>query len=107
MGSARQRDVDPRDVDPRDVDPRDESPGVVVFDFYGTLAQDIGSFHIDDVMAVRGRVLPDHLREMWWSGDLDGQEHPDASRSREHYTAWQHERLQALLDAADIHPGER
>jgi putative hydrolase of the HAD superfamily len=79
----------------------------VVFDFYGTLAQDVGSFHIDDVMAARGRVLPDHLREMWWSGDLDGREHADASRSREHYTAWQHQRLDALLDAADIHPGER
>jgi putative hydrolase of the HAD superfamily len=82
-------------------------PGVVIFDFYGTLAHDVGTFHIDRVMAARGKVLPDHVREMWWSGDVDGQEHLEASQSREHYAAWQHDRLVALLVEADVHPGER
>ena len=81
--------------------------GVVIFDFYGTLARDVGSFHIDQVMAARGRVLPDHLRDKWWNGDVDGEEHVEASRSREHYVAWQEQRLVALLAEADVHPGER
>ena len=34
-------------------------------------------------------MLPDHLREMWWNGDVDGIERGDESLSREHYTAWQ------------------
>jgi putative hydrolase of the HAD superfamily len=83
------------------------APGVVIFDFYGTLAHDVGSFHVDQVLGARGRVLPEHLRDMWWNGDVDGQEHAEASRSRDHYAAWQDERLLALLAEADVHPGER
>ena len=34
---------------------------------------------------------------MWWSGDIDGHEHVEQSRSRDHYLAWQRERLLAML----------
>ena len=43
---------------------------------------------------------------MWWSGDIDGHEHVEQSRSRDHYLAWQRERLVAMLHEADVHPGE-
>lgn len=79
----------------------------VLLDFYGTLARDTEtSFHIDDVMQEHGYELPDHLREMWWSGDIDGHEHVEASQSRDHYLAWQRERLLGMLAEADVHPGE-
>jgi putative hydrolase of the HAD superfamily len=79
----------------------------VLLDFYGTLARNADpTFEIDEVLAKRGYRLPDRLRDQWWNGDLDGIEHLDQSRSREHYTTWQRERLLALLSEADIHPGE-
>jgi putative hydrolase of the HAD superfamily len=78
----------------------------VLVDFYGTLARDVSPFHIDHVMGKRGYVLPDHLREIWWNGDVDGIEHGDESRSREHYVAWQRGRLLSMLGEADVHPGE-
>ena len=78
----------------------------VLFDFYGTLARDVAPFHIDAVMSEHGYELPDHLREIWWSGDIDGIEHGDESRSREDYIAWQQVRLLGMLAEADVHPGE-
>ena len=55
----------------------------------------------------RPRVhAPDHLREIWWSGDVDGIEHGDESLSREHYVTWQRGRLLSMLGEADVHPGE-
>jgi putative hydrolase of the HAD superfamily len=78
----------------------------VMFDFYGTLASDVHPITIDDVLGGRGYSLPHELREQWWQGDLDGVEHLEQSRSREHYVAWQQERLLSLLAEADVHPGE-
>jgi putative hydrolase of the HAD superfamily len=78
----------------------------VLLDFYGTLARDVAPVVIDDVMQEHGYVLPDHLREMWWNGDVDGIEHGDESLSREHYIEWQRSRLLSLLGEADVHPGE-
>jgi putative hydrolase of the HAD superfamily len=79
----------------------------VLLDFYGTLARNADpTFEIDEVLAKRGYRLPDGLRDQMWNGDLDGIEHVDQSRSREHYTAWQQQRLLALLTEADVHPGE-
>ncbi len=48
---------------------------------------------------------PSTLAEMWWSGDIDGIEHVEQSRCRDHYLAWQRERLVAMLHEADVHPG--
>jgi putative hydrolase of the HAD superfamily len=79
----------------------------VLLDFYGTLAEDVHPTPaIDRVLAGRGYSLPDHLREQWWNGDLDGIEHLDESQSRAHYVAWQDARLVALLTEADVHPAE-
>jgi putative hydrolase of the HAD superfamily len=78
----------------------------LLVDFYGTLARDVSPFHIDTVMRDRGYALPDHLREIWWNGDVDGIEHGDESLSREHYVAWQRGRLLSMLGEADVHPGE-
>jgi putative hydrolase of the HAD superfamily len=79
----------------------------VLLDFYGTLARNADpTFEIDEVLAKRGYELPDILRDRMWNGDLDGIEHVDESRSREHYAAWQQQRLLALLTDADVHPAE-
>lgn len=78
----------------------------VVLDFFGTLARATHSVGLDEIMARHGHTIPGHLHEMWWSGDIDGAEHVDQSRSREHYLAWQRERLVAMLHEADVHPGE-
>jgi putative hydrolase of the HAD superfamily len=79
----------------------------VLLDFYGTLARDVHpSYLIEDVLAGRGYELAEDLRDQWWNGDLDGIEHLEVSRSRDHYVEWQNERLISLLTAADVHPGE-
>ena len=79
----------------------------MLLDFYGTLARDIHpSYLIEDVLAGRGYELAEDLRDQWWNGDLDGIEHLDQSRSRDHYVEWQNQRLISLLTAADVHPGE-
>lgn len=79
---------------------------VVMFDFFGTLARATHGIDIGEVVARHGYHLPDEAREMWWSGDIDGEEHEAASASRAHYVAWQEERLLAMLATADVHPGE-
>ena len=89
----------------------DRGPGrgtvrAVMLDFFGTLARATHAVDIAEVMERRGYAFPAHLRDMWWSGDLDGLEHAEQSRSREHYVSWQQERLLAMLAEADVHPGE-
>ena len=78
----------------------------VVLDFFGTLARATWSIGLDEILAQHGYALPGHLQEMWWSGDIDGTEHVEQSRSRDDYLAWQRERQVAMLHAADVHPGE-
>ena len=85
---------------------RGSPPTVVVFDFFGTLARATASVGLDEILARYGHTLPDHLHEMWWSGDIDGTEHVEQSRSRDHYLTWQRERLVTMLQEADVHPGE-
>jgi len=82
------------------------APRAVFLDFFGTLARATASVGLDEILARRGYTLPDHLHEIWWSGDVDGMEHAQHSRSREHYVAWQRDRLLAMLHEADVHPGE-
>jgi putative hydrolase of the HAD superfamily len=81
-------------------------PRAVLLDFFGTLARATASVGLDEVLARHGYTLPDHLQEVWWSGDIDGSEHAEQSRSRDRYVAWQRERLLAMLRDADVHPGE-
>ncbi|MFN8025107.1 MAG: HAD family hydrolase [Acidimicrobiia bacterium] len=79
---------------------------VVMLDFFGTLARATHSIDIGAVVARHGYTLSEEATEMWWSGDIDGEEHEAASASRDHYVAWQEERLLAMLATADVHPGE-
>ena len=78
----------------------------VLFDFYGTLAQATQWMSVDVVLAEHGYELPDDVRDRWWNEGVDGVEHLEHSQSREHYQAWQRERLLGMLAEVDVHPGE-
>jgi putative hydrolase of the HAD superfamily len=85
------------------------APGhrAVLLDFYGTLARATRWVSIDDVLAEHGydRLPPDALSR-WWNEGVDGVEHVEHSQTRDHYLAWQRERLLAMLAETDVHPGE-
>ena len=78
----------------------------VLFDFYGTLARATQWASVDLVLAERGYVLPDEVRDRWWNSGVDGIEHVEHSQSRDHYQAWQRQRLLGMLAETDVHPGE-
>lgn len=78
----------------------------VLFDFYGTVAHATQWASIDVMLAERGYVLPDEVRDRWWNSGVDGIEHLEHSQSRDHYQAWQRQRLLGMLAETDIHPGE-
>ena len=78
----------------------------VLLDFYGTLARATHWLSADDVLAEHGYTLPAEARERWFNEGLDGIEHLEQSRSREHYVAWQQERTLAMLAETDVHPDE-
>ena len=78
----------------------------VLFDFYGTLARATQWASVDLVLAERGYVLPDEVRDRWWNSGADGIEHLVHSQSRDHYQAWQRQRLLGMLAETDVHPGE-
>lgn len=78
----------------------------VLFDFYGTLAHATRWVSVDLVLAEHGYVLPDEVRDRWWNSGVDGIEHLEQSQSRDHYQAWQRQRLLGMLAETDVHPGE-
>ncbi len=70
----------------------------VVFDYYGTLAEhDGGGVSVAAVLRELGYELPPELARRYWQDGLDGTEHDEHSRSRDHYVAWQRSRLVELL----------
>jgi putative hydrolase of the HAD superfamily len=75
----------------------------VLLDYYGTLAEATHWISADDVLAEHGYELPPETRDRWFN---DGIEHLEHSRSRDHYVAWQRERLLGMLAETDVHPGE-
>jgi len=77
----------------------------VIFDFYDTLAQtpDWGPSW-QKLVADVGYELPDDVRDRWWNDGIDGTEHDEHSRSREHYVAWQQSRIRGMLDDCGIPP---
>jgi len=77
----------------------------VIFDFYDTLAQtpDWGPSR-QKMVADVGYELPDDVRDRWWNDGLDGTEHDEHSRSRDHYVAWQQSRIRGMLDDCGVPP---
>ncbi len=71
----------------------------VIFDFYGTLAEtrDWGPSW-EQLIAEMGYVLDPDVKERWWNDGIDGIEHDEHSRSRDHYVAWQQARVRGMLD---------
>jgi putative hydrolase of the HAD superfamily len=78
----------------------------VLFDFYGTLARATQWRSADEVLAEHGYTLPAEARDRWFNDGIDGIEHLEQSRSREHYMAWQRERTLGMLAESDVHPDE-
>jgi putative hydrolase of the HAD superfamily len=78
----------------------------VLVDFYGTLARATTWVSADEVLAEHGYDLDAEHRAIYFADGLDGVEHDEHSRSRDHYVAWQRERTLAMLAASDVHPGE-
>jgi putative hydrolase of the HAD superfamily len=78
----------------------------VLADFYGTLARATTWVSADDVLAEHGYELDPEHRAIYFADGLDGVEHDEHSKSRDHYVAWQRERTLAMLAASDVHPGE-
>ncbi|MGI8797000.1 MAG: HAD family hydrolase [Acidimicrobiia bacterium] len=78
----------------------------MLLDFYGTLAEATHWVSIDSVLAEHGYDLPREARNRWWNEGVDGIEHLEHSQSRDHYVAWQQERLLGMLAETDVHPGE-
>jgi putative hydrolase of the HAD superfamily len=81
-------------------------PRAVLLDFYGTLARATNWISVDVVLAEHGVELADELRDRYWNDGMDGIEHLEHSASRDHYVAWQQERILAMLSETDLHPGE-
>ncbi|HLF41856.1 MAG TPA: HAD family hydrolase [Acidimicrobiia bacterium] len=76
--------------------PGSGSTGAVILDFYGTLAEAVAwGPRLEDVLRVRGLTAPDDWGRSTFDA-RDGHEHLEHSRSRDHYVAWERERLEAL-----------
>jgi putative hydrolase of the HAD superfamily len=78
----------------------------VLLDFYGTLAEATHWVSIDTVLAEHGYELPQEALRRWWNEGVNGVEHLEHSVSRDHYVAWQQERMLGMLAETDVHPGE-
>ncbi len=75
----------------------------VIFDFYGTLAEREGAFEpISAVLARFGHVARDDVIWRFFNDGIDGIEHDEHSRSRDHYVAWQRRRVVDLLRECEV-----
>ncbi len=74
----------------------------VICDFYGTLAETKQSMPLEAVVAEFGYEVPPDVLAHWWNDGLDGAEHDEHSRSRDHYVAWQQSRVRAMLREAGV-----
>jgi len=75
----------------------------VLFDFYNTLAETTNwGPSWEELVAELGYELPADIRERWWHDGIDGMEHDEHSRSREHYVAWQQERVRSMLGECGV-----
>ncbi len=78
----------------------------VLLDFYGTLARATQWRSAEEVLAEHGYTLPAEAQRRWFNDGMDGVEHLEHSRSRDHYVAWQRERTLGMLAETDVHPDE-
>jgi putative hydrolase of the HAD superfamily len=79
----------------------------VIFDFYGTLAEARhGMPSWREMFADLGYELSDAATQRLWNGGADGIEHHEHSRSRDHYVAWQHDRLRSIIAESGVASGD-
>ncbi len=78
----------------------------ILFDFYGTLAVREGEFEpISQVLAGFGYTAPDDVMWRFFNDGIDGIEHDEHSQSRDHYVAWQRQRVAGLLTECGVPAG--
>ncbi len=82
-------------------------PRAVLFDFYGTLARAARwGPTVDQVLSLRGHTLDRAAHDAWRDEVFDGMEHLAESRSRDHYLAWERDRLRRLSVASGVGPDD-
>jgi putative hydrolase of the HAD superfamily len=79
----------------------------VLFDFYGTVAyaESWGPTR-EEVLARHGYELPATVRQRWTVETIDGLEHREHSRSRDHYLAWERTRIRTFLEECGVGPDD-
>lgn len=79
----------------------------VLLDFYGTVAHaSAWGPTREEVLARHGYAVPNEARRRWLADNLDGLDHTEHSRSRDHYRAWERQRLRQLVDDCGVGPDE-
>jgi len=75
----------------------------MLFDFYGTVAyaESWGPTR-EAILDKHGYTLPDSVRQRWNVETIDGLEHLEASRSRDHYMAWERARIREFLEECGV-----
>ncbi len=75
----------------------------VIFDFYNTLAESPAwGPSWQEMVADIGYELRADVQDRWWNDGVDGIEHDEHSQSRDHYVAWQQQRLRGMLDECGV-----
>ncbi|HEX2192839.1 MAG TPA: HAD family hydrolase [Acidimicrobiales bacterium] len=78
-----------------------------IFDFYGTLARAVSwGPDVASVLVGHGLRLDEAARAAWEAEMFDGMEHHEHSASRDHYLAWERERLRRLAQASGAGPDD-
>jgi putative hydrolase of the HAD superfamily len=79
----------------------------VIFDFYGTLAEanSRGPSWAELFRELGYELSIDATRRLWNDG-VDGIEHDEHSRSRDHYVAWQRERVREIITESGVPEGD-
>jgi putative hydrolase of the HAD superfamily len=79
----------------------------VIFDFYGTLAEaDPNRPSWSDIFAEFGHELSTDATRRFWNEGVDGLEHDEHSRSRDHYLAWQRSRVRTIIEESNVPAGD-
>ena len=79
----------------------------VIFDFYGTLARATTGCRPTRCSREHGvRARSRAPCDTTSTTGIDGVEHDEHSQSRDHYVAWQRQRMLSMLAETDVHPGE-